>query len=554
PWWLLREAATLLDELAELDRDALDRFTTWFAAERAEAHQRAVEELIDRALERSGYDLAILAMPGGRRRLANVRKLMRLAREHELSAGRDLRAFLDQLTSDGGSDARESEAPVEGDALDAVRLMTIHRAKGLEFEIVCLADLGRTPRFPAQLMQVGRDGRFGIRIAQPGTGKREPALAYKALREERMQQEASEDRRLMYVAMTRARERLIVSGAARFDRWPDGNGGAPIGWLGPALVPDLAPTPSVSLTLVGESGDLVASTPRMREPERPGPGTGTVLRAERPGSSVDVLSPSALGQYRRCGYRFYAERVLGVPALSEQGQPVAGDRGLASAEWSAAERGVVIHGLLERIDFRRPVPPSAAMIAAACERAGIAAASDERTQELGAVMGAFAESGLRERLGRASDVRREQRFGFLVGGVLITGALDVLAREPGGMLVVDYKSDRLKGADPAAVVTREYATQRLIYALAVLRSGAEAVEVSYVFLERPEELVSVVFTAADLPALEGQLDVLVEEVRSGEFPVSDLPHRGLCEGCPAEGGLCSWPLEMTRRTAPDTLF
>ena len=113
------------------------------------AARSGVEELIDRALERTGYDLAVLAMPGGQRRLANVRKLMRLAREHEAAHGPDLRGFLELVAPScprrlrrrlrGG---RESEAPVEGEALDAVRLMTIHRAKGLEFEIVCVADLG----------------------------------------------------------------------------------------------------------------------------------------------------------------------------------------------------------------------------------------------------------------------------------------------------------------------------------------------------------------------------------------------------------------------------
>jgi hypothetical protein len=122
------------------------------------------------------------------------------------------------------------------------------------------------------------------------------------------------------------------------------------------------------------------------------------------------------------------------------------------------------------------------------------------------------------------------------------------------MLVVDYKSDRLDGARPAGVVAREYATQRLIYALAVLRSGAESVEVVYLFLERPEESVSSVFTSADVASLESQLGRLTERVLRREFPVSDAPHRGLCGGCPAEGGLCSWPLEMTRREAPDTLF
>ncbi|MDQ6816722.1 MAG: UvrD-helicase domain-containing protein, partial [Actinomycetota bacterium] len=563
PWWALREAAGPLERLEQVDRDALARFTTWFAAERGAAHRHAVEELIDRALERSGYDLAILAMPGGRRRLANVRKLMRLAREYGDGAGGDLRGFLDQVAGGDGParDPRESEAPVEGEALDAVRLMTIHRAKGLEFEIVCLADLGRTPRFSAELMQIGRDGRLGLRIAEPGTGKREPALAYKELREKRMQEQAREERRLMYVAMTRARERLIVSGAARLDRWPEGNGGAPIGWLGPALAPDLASTTAVSLTLVRETDDLAARTGRIRTFERPGPGAGAVTALAMPGSSIDALSYSALGQYHRCGYRFYVERVLGLPA---RGEPRAGlpAAGLGDADrpdepgWTAAERGVVIHALLEHLDFRRPAPPSPATIAAACERAGIAAPIGEQALELSALVGSFVESGLCERLARATQVSREQRFGFLLGGdgVLITGALDVLAREPEGMLIVDYKSDRLDGVSPVEIVAREYSTQRLIYALAVLRSGADAVNVVHVFLECPADPVSAMLTRADMPELEAELGRLTAGVIGREFPVADAPYRGLCDGCPAEGGLCSWPLEMTRREVPDTLF
>ena len=189
----------------------------------------AIEELIDRVLERTGYDLAVLGMPGGPRRLANVRKLMRLAREHEAAHGPDLRGFLELVArraggafggGSGPGEARESEAPVEGEALDAVRLMTIHRAKGLEFEVVCVADLGRGPRWRADLMRIGRDGRFGMRLAEPGTGRRESALDYKALGDERFEAEAREERRLFYVAMTRARERLILSGAARLEAWP----------------------------------------------------------------------------------------------------------------------------------------------------------------------------------------------------------------------------------------------------------------------------------------------------------------------------------------------
>ena len=81
--------------------------------------------------------------PGGDRRLANLRKLMRLAGEYERAEGRDLRGFLADAQARDLAEAREGEAALESEGLDAVRLMTIHRAKGLEFPVVCVADLGR---------------------------------------------------------------------------------------------------------------------------------------------------------------------------------------------------------------------------------------------------------------------------------------------------------------------------------------------------------------------------------------------------------------------------
>src|SRR5207302_3452281 len=136
PWWILREPGGSLDELEADGRGRLEAFAAWFAQERRAAARLAVEELIARGLERTGYDLAILAMPGGQRRLANVRKLMRLGREHLATDGPQLRGFLelvrDRARGGGfGGGGREGEAPIESEALDAVRLMTIHRAKGL---------------------------------------------------------------------------------------------------------------------------------------------------------------------------------------------------------------------------------------------------------------------------------------------------------------------------------------------------------------------------------------------------------------------------------------
>jgi ATP-dependent helicase/nuclease subunit A len=478
--------------------------------------------------------------------------------------------------------------------------MTIHRAKGLEFDIVCVADLGRTPRRPAEILRLGNDGRLGLRLARPGTGRREPALDYRAIGDEQVRAQEREERRLFYVAMTRARERLIVSGAAKLDAWPTLSGGGPIVWITPALIPDLGtrmnhhsghvqvPTPDpdhprVSLRifrpedLADTTGklrdpDLAAEQPSAVNPKRPpaptsppeplAPSLQAELRAPLAPLPPSQLSPpvtslsySSLGEYARCGYRFYAERVLGLPPVAEASG--AGEAAESTGgRRTAAERGVLIHELLERLDFRRPAAPTAAVIAASALRAGQPPPTAEEAEELAEVVRRFAATELCARLGRATDARREERFGFLLSsGMLITGALDVLAREVGNRaLVVDYKSDRLAGADPAAVVAHAYATQRLVYALAALRSGAHEVEIAHCFLELPSRLVTATFSLAEVPSLERELAGLADGVLRREFPVAEAPYRGLCSGCPAEGGLCSWPQELTRRDTPDRLF
>jgi ATP-dependent helicase/nuclease subunit A len=615
PWSLVRADAEWLPLLAADDGARLRTFAGWFQAERAGVARRPVDELIDSALTVSGYDLAMLAMPGGVRRLANARKLMRLAREHETVNGPGLHGFvlsLAQRRAAGGQGAREGEAPVEGEGLDAIRVMTIHRAKGLEFPTVVVADLGRTVRPRSEIVRVSGDGRrLGLRLLRAGVGDRESALEYTSLGREAVAAADREERRLFYVAMTRAQERLVLSGAAKFSGWLDGSGkvgGGPVGWIAPALVGDLAavvadgggevdaggarlavrigrpehwadaePAPAGLGPAPGEDGSAPPNEgwrfdPRIRgQIANPEPIAGPGAPAG--GSPVATLSYSSLQEYRRCGYRFYAERVLGLPPWHELSHGPGAEAGGAQGGGAdavartgargAAERGVLVHALLERLHFRRPVAPTTASVAAAAARTGIEPEPGPgESDELIALVRRFAESELCARLGRATSVRREQRFSFPLpdppaGGrraTIVTGALDVLAREPGGRsLVVDYKTDRLDGTDPRTAA-RGYELQRLIYAIAALRAGAGEVEIAHCFLEAPDTPVIVGFGADRLPELDASLASLAAGIVAGRFEVSPEPRRALCAGCPAEGGLCSWPLSMTRRAAADTLF
>ena len=159
------------EELTEIglpaaDRERLVAFRARLLAERAAAGRRRISQLIERALDQSGYAEYVLTLSGGERRLANVHKLLRVARRHEASEGRELRGFLDHVAhhQDGLSGA-EPDAPVAAGETDAVRLMSIHAAKGLEFGVVCVADLGRAQNLGVGDLLVDGD-RVGLRLAR----------------------------------------------------------------------------------------------------------------------------------------------------------------------------------------------------------------------------------------------------------------------------------------------------------------------------------------------------------------------------------------------------
>ena len=170
-----------------------------------------------------------------------------------------------------------------------------------------------------------------------------------------------------------------------------------------------------------------------------------------------------------------------------------------------------------------------------------------------------AGSGLRQRIAGASRVRTELPFAFTLtppgaGGrsLLINGVVDVLAEEGARTLVVDWKSDPLGDSDPEALVSAGYSTQRLIYALAALKAGAEVVEVAHCFLERPDEPAVALYEAADAERLERELLGVARGVVEGRFEPSAEPHFSLCADCPGRASLCVHEPELTLRLSVGT--
>jgi ATP-dependent helicase/nuclease subunit A len=386
------------------------------------------------------------------------------------------------------------------------------------------------------------------------------------VREAEKEQEQAERLRLYYVAMTRAIDRLIVSGAIDPERAQDRE--TPIGWVLDRLAARENVAAAGEEPIELERGEARFLLRVDRGLASAGPRSSVLVEAdlqpaseeaqlqlftELPSGSTAVglelpvleppptpplhdvrrLSYSALALFERCSYRYFAERVLRLPAVDARSVGTPGEGGLAGTEI-----GDAVHRLLEDVPLGAPTPPARAELDDGV-RAWYSTATDDELDRIAGLVDAYCRSPLASRLATLAGARPERPFAFEHDGVLLHGRLDVLWRENGKALVVDYKSNALEGADPREIVDSEYRLQRLVYALACLRDGAQEAEIVYQFLERPEDVVSATFSAADLPELESELSTAIARIRAGVFVPT--PSEFACSDCPALDLLCAGP-------------
>jgi ATP-dependent helicase/nuclease subunit A len=539
-------------QLLRAFRQRYDRLTAALA-------RLSLERLCERIISEHDYDLAVLARWDGRRRYANLRKLARLARSYEELRGPDVEGFVRFVRDQEAVGARELEAVAEEEGGDAVRLLTIHAAKGLEFKVVVVADAGRDRAPPAshEILALS-DGRFGFRVADPITSKPRGAYAYDAVQETRKEEERAERLRLYYVAMTRAIDRLIISGSIDPERASDDT--TPIGWVLGRLdaKEEIERAGSEPVELEREGARVILRVDRfapqsveivVEAPAEDGQlalfdeGGAGVLRALVPALQplveiptppvhrVGRLSFSALALFDRCSYRYYAERVVGMRPTDERRAVVPGTAGLA-----ATEIGDAVHRLLELVNLEQPLPPDDL---AARVRGWYRSVSEEELVRIDGFVRSYCESELARRVATLPNARPERPFAFEHDGVLLHGRLDVLQLEGEHAVVVDYKTNSLAEGTPEEIVENDYRLQRLVYALACFRAGAREVEVVYHFLERSDAVVSTVFRLEQVPELEAELSEAIARINAGGF--RPTPSEFICAGCPALDVVCAGP-------------
>lgn len=451
-------------------------------------------DLLKGALADTDYLAALTSLTDGNRRRANVEKLLALARRTGLVRLSDLNAYLLDLTV---QEVREGEAVVEAEK--AVRLMSIHRAKGLEFPIVVIPDASRAPRESSDTLLTDQRSGVAVTVRDP-RGKRVETVAYQLLKLDAIRRDDAEEKRLLYVAMTRAQDYLIVSGGTK------AKGKSYLSQILGALGEETTfewGTVKVREPTVDFDSRVAAPSVAIEETKIEGH-AAVPLPAELPQLALPLalptvrelhsFAPTGLEQLVRGRVEFERRVLEGAP---ERVMPVT--RSTESTHAPAYVVGEIAHRAIQRWRFPDTTPNLETILEGYAQERGLTDLQEIRdaVREATGLLHKFMRSNLYREMEQAVVRRHEVPFVVQWEGRMVHGALDSMCQSANGhWFIVDFKTDRFreKGTDAKEYALKEYGVQLALYQYAVATQFSDVpVRVHYI---REGETVSL--TQADL--------------------------------------------------------
>lgn len=456
-------------------------FLARVAAWRAESRLVPVEALLARLYDETGLYAEMGALVGGAERQANLDALLARARAFEAGPERGVAAFLRFMdhSKEGNADLGAAQAV----GADVVRILTIHRSKGLEFPVVFLCELGRRFRLDGQREDLLLHAAGGIGLRWIDGGVKRDTAARRALQQRLRREQLAEEMRVLYVGMTRAEHRLVLIGswknAARLLAQAEAHPTpaqvractAPLQWA-------LMGTRAHCDTRLHAREPLLAAAPaagRAAPLEAPGREAAEALARRLawryPFSAAAALPAKAAVSdlARRMGAAAAEPPAFDPPRFLPAGAPE------AAAALTAAERGTAVHAVLAGLPL---VPMEEADVRAHVEalvRAGRLTAAQAAAVPC-AALSWLTQTPLYGRMAASVRVERELPFSHAVPAaalfgaaagaepVLLQGVIDCCFLTDAGWVLVDYKTDRVPPGEPAARQAAAHAPQLRLYA------------------------------------------------------------------------------------------
>ncbi len=474
--------------------EKLQRFLSWLRNMRRNSRQMGVAELVDTVISETGLEDIFSSMPDGSVRTENLHAFSELAQSFETSGSRSLMQFctyLDNLRASGSS----VKPPESASKRDCVSIMSIHRSKGMEFPIVFLSDLSHQMNLQDNTAGVLSDAQmfFGTNVVDEKCRVYYPSIARLAIARKKTLQTVAEELRVLYVAMTRAKEMLVMTYCAsklqsRLQKWNE------------SLSLPLSPKTSASARSLGdwilmaalcrtEAGELFAMT---------GPNDSSFvhddvwkikawsakeLREQKTVSAVrfaDIQPEQSLQEdaEQTIGYSYLFEACRSVPSKltatqikgrildheAAENAEIPFDRNTmkwrkpdfgTSKSLSGREKGNANHLFMQYVRYENCV--SKELLRQELDRLveeQFLTEVQAEAVDLDRIQNLFASS-FGKRILQAKDLRREFKFSVMEDSadffpdcqkekIMLQGVVDCFWKEEDGIVIVDYKTDTVK--------------------------------------------------------------------------------------------------------------
>ncbi len=523
----------------------LDHFCAELARYRAMAHYLSIHELLYRIFDETGYDHYVSAMPAGRRRKANLDAMIDMALSFEKTSYKGLFDYIRYIEKLKKYDSDQGEATVFSDQDDLVRIMSIHKSKGLQFPVVFLSGMSRkfNTRSLNDAVLVDAELGIGCDYVDLENKVKIPSLKRAAIRKKLETDQLGEELRVLYVAMTRAEEKLILTATTGdieklLQKYPDAD--APLSgtelqsascyldWI-------MMAEGAEKLQRVGATRDVIelfdytlhdihlaaeqTALNRLRREEKLQQAVGSVDAASSsyveamedlsyrypheaatrlyPKHSVSEIKETAMEAFEEDHARAGREHWhLTVDHSETDPSGLAPEKPVQYQEKAGADVGDAYHHALEKYDYLDPSSDFRTQLEQKLPEAEVKLINPKRFQD-------FLQSPLaaRFRKAQAADtLYREQHFmkqvpnDYLFPGsdssepVILQGIIDAFFIEDGEIVLVDYKSDHVREAE---TLIGRYQKQLELYAEALEKITGLRVKEKLIYSIILEQAISV---------------------------------------------------------------
>ena len=462
-----------------------------------------IDKLIWKILMETGFYIAMGAMPGGTQRQGNLRALTDKAHAYQGGKNPSLYGFIRYIEAIKQKQVSMGQVKLLGENEDIIRIMTIHKSKGLEFPMVIVAGYNRRLNYSSvgKAPLIHKDLGIAFPIVDPKNRCYRLTLLQKIIKNRFRREEIDEEKRILYVAYTRAKDKLVLLGMCEdIDKELDAvikmgaTSGSYLTMTGKAIA-DIENKKHIDMVydwdIIGLSKGRKRSVSSIIEVIEEGKRSEVTVEVQK---QMDYKYPYEEDTKVRTKYSVSEINNPTRKSIESLPAPIFMQE---VSKFSSAARGSIYHSVLQHIDVAKVIDGGTPYV---YDFLKIMVQDEMLSEEEISIVDAgnivsFATSDLGKRIAASRNVQKERRFNFLTQldghQIMVRGIIDCFFEEDDGLVIVDYKTGSVRDIESGRddLVVEKYRRQLELYKEALEKAAGKVVKEMYLYMTDVNKII-----------------------------------------------------------------